>query len=265
MTTSSTSNPSAGEGAGAGKLTDESFWDDFWRTVEIPARPNPAQAFDRCFAELLERHLRPDPEATLVEVGCAPGRWLVHCHERFGYQVSGYESSEGGLAKTRENLDATGVSASVYAGDFLAADLPGERFDVVLSLGFIEHFEDPLAVLERHARILKRGGLLFLEVPNLRGLNLKLLHWTDSPLLDVHNLAMMDPKVMIAKAADVGLNPLEVKYIGGFEPQFIDASRSSKLFRVALGVASRTRRWRRLDDINAGWLSGYLCGVFRKR
>ncbi|HEY8694208.1 MAG TPA: class I SAM-dependent methyltransferase [Chloroflexota bacterium] len=265
MGTSSTPDPLRGNAGDPGNLTDESFWDDFWQTIAIPARPDPALAFDRSFSRVLQRHLQPDPELSLVEIGCAPGRWLVHCHERFGYHVSGFEYSAAGLAKTQENLDATGVPATVYAGDFMAADLPLERFDVVLSLGFIEHFDDPLDVLRRHALILKKGGLLFLEVPNLRGLNLKLLQWTHSPLLAVHNLAIMDPAVIEAMTKNLGLETIEIKYAGGYEPSFIDPAESSLWVRAGFGLCARVRRSFPLDNVNARWISGYLYGVFRKR
>jgi hypothetical protein len=104
--------------------------------------------------------------------------------------------------------------------------------------------------------------LLFLEVPNLRGLNLKLLQWTHSPLLAAHNLAIMDPTVIEAMTTELGLETIEIKYVGGYEPLFIDAAESSLLFRAAFGLGARVRRWRLLDTLNAPWISGYLYGVF---
>ena len=47
-------------------------------------------------------------------------------------------------------------------------DLP--TYDVVYSLGLIEHFVDRVSIVERHVRLARPGGLLILGVPNFRGL-----------------------------------------------------------------------------------------------
>lgn len=40
-------------------------------------------------------------------------------------------------------------------------------FDVVYSLGVIEHFQETSVALAEHVRVLKRGGMLFLTTPHL--------------------------------------------------------------------------------------------------
>jgi SAM-dependent methyltransferase len=45
--------------------------------------------------------------------------------------------------------------------------LPPERFDIVHSCHTIEHLAAPFAALKDHARVLKTGGILVLDAPNL--------------------------------------------------------------------------------------------------
>jgi SAM-dependent methyltransferase len=45
--------------------------------------------------------------------------------------------------------------------------LPPERFDIVHSCHTIEHLAEPFAALKDHARVLKTGGILVLDAPNL--------------------------------------------------------------------------------------------------
>ena len=45
--------------------------------------------------------------------------------------------------------------------------LPPERFDIVHSCHTIEHLAEPFAALKDHARVLKTGGLLVLDAPNI--------------------------------------------------------------------------------------------------
>jgi len=45
--------------------------------------------------------------------------------------------------------------------------LPPERFDIVHSCHTIEHLAEPFAALKDHARVLKTGGLLVIDAPNI--------------------------------------------------------------------------------------------------
>jgi len=45
--------------------------------------------------------------------------------------------------------------------------LPPDRFDIVHSCHTIEHLAEPFAALKDHARVLKTGGLLILDAPNI--------------------------------------------------------------------------------------------------
>ena len=54
-------------------------------------------------------------------------------------------------------------------------------FDVVMSRGFIEHFDEPSSVVDRHLDLLKPGGLLVVSIPNLRGVNGLLTRFFHNP------------------------------------------------------------------------------------
>jgi len=248
-----------------GRLTDEPFWDTFWASVEVPAEVDRTSIFGRSFLPILARAIQAADAHNVVEVGCAPGRWLSFCAREYGLEVTGFESSPTGVAKTRENFAAQGVSGDVLAQDFLTAELPQEAFDLVLSLGFIEHFDDPSEVVARHARLLRPGGVLVLEVPNLRGTNLALLRWTSSPLLAHHNLDVMAPDELDRLARSADLERLEVGYFGGFEPSFVDMSEKALPFRAAFSAVGRLRRRALiLDRLNGKRISGFLYGTYRK-
>lgn len=248
-----------------GRLTDEPFWDTFWASVEVPAEVDRTSIFDRSFLPILARGIAASGARKVVEVGCAPGRWLSYCARQHGLAVTGYESSSTGARKTRENFAAQGIEGNVVEEDFLTADLPREAFDLVLSLGFIEHFDDPTDVVARHAQLLRPGGVLVLEVPNLRGITLALLRWSRSTLLAHHNMAVMAPRELDRLAGASGLHRLEVGYFGGFEPSYVDLSAKSLPFRAAFSAVGRVRRMAPvLDRVNTGATSGYLCGLYRK-
>ena len=107
---------------------------------------------------------------TAAEIGGAPGQYLAYVHRSLGYRVTCVDFSATGCAKTVENFRLLGIPGDVIQADITtdAADLPA--FDVVYSLGLIEHFADRRQIVENHARLVRPGGYLVLGVPNFRGL-----------------------------------------------------------------------------------------------
>ena len=95
---------------GPTNLATKNFWEeDYYRGIEIPARPDPDFTFERCLARTLEEVAPVKPGTRVLELGCAPARWLLWYAERFGAKVTGLESSPKGVQLSRENLAAAGV------------------------------------------------------------------------------------------------------------------------------------------------------------
>ncbi|MEK7382553.1 MAG: class I SAM-dependent methyltransferase [Elusimicrobiota bacterium] len=241
-------------------LTDPEFWDRFWGNVRLPAFPDASRRYERCFLEIFERFFKPDPGLRVFEAGCAPGAWLSYFSRHFGYQAYGCDTSPRGVELTRENFRLCGIAGTVVQTEFL--DVPGEgTFDVVLSLGFIEHFADPGPVLDKHVRLLKPGGVLVLEVPNLVGLNA----WLVTPeLLAVHNQTVMNRLFFEDFGRSRGLETLFLGYIGGFEPDNLGPPRPALLRRVVLKALRILRALPGTGKLNSVLFSGFLIGLYRK-
>ncbi len=204
-------------------LTNEAFWDEFWTGTRIPPNVDLQTQWQFSLAKLLRDNLPQDPSLKLFEIGCAPGRWLVWFHEELGYQVSGCDTSPKGAQLTRDNLRLNGVDGAIYELDFMSEDLPRHAFDVVTSFGVIEHFQNPTPFIARHLELLKPGGILVLEVPNMAGrLNLQLLNSARmQDLVSVHNLDVMHREFFKSIAEDFNLGIRFLDYVGGFDPGMV--------------------------------------------
>jgi 2-polyprenyl-6-hydroxyphenyl methylase/3-demethylubiquinone-9 3-methyltransferase len=192
--------------AGDARTTGDA-WDWHWRRVRLPQLPrriNPNAVFTR---RLLRRALRPGARRAL-EVGCAPGAWMALLGRRFGLDVAGCDLSPLGVAATRENLRRLGVAGSVEeACVFRLADESPARFDLVYSLGVVEHFDDLAAIVRAHARLCAPGGVVVVTAPNLRGLSGALYRRASPTLLDSHRV--VTPAELRSAARAAGLEPLE--------------------------------------------------------
>ena len=155
-----------------------------------------------------------------LEVGCAPGHLLVSYNSRYGYEPWGIDYSEEGVKQTRRLLESRGLDASrAVKADFFSDEII-ERFagffDVVTSHGFIEHFNDVLPLITRHVELLRPGGLLLVQIPNLRWFNYfrcKFCH-PHPDRLAMHNLAIMRLSAFRSAFEHCGLEHGFVGYVG---------------------------------------------------
>jgi SAM-dependent methyltransferase len=107
----------------------------------------------------------------LLDVGCASGSFLC-CAADAGWSVLGLEPAEVLCNKARQRL---GNRGKVHRVSLQQADLPPASFDVVTLWDVLEHVPDPITFLERCAALLKPGGFLFANVPDLDSLPARLL------------------------------------------------------------------------------------------
>lgn len=130
-----------------------------------------------------------------------------------------------------------------------------------MSYGFIEHFDDPQPIIQRHVELVKPGGTLILEVPNHRGLNRPL---QDPELLRAHNLNTMTARFFrdLAKRHDLTIEFLE--YIGGFEPANLNSRNRPLFYRLVHKGLSLARCLPGMDRLNSNLWSGFLMGIFRR-
>ena len=200
------------------RLSDEEYWDSEYRDAagrrpsrSLPARLKallrnaPRSGVLRLLAPyrdyllwdvIYPGHLPRRPGAKVVEIGSAPGHYLVRLHREYGYEPYGIEYTEQGVALNRRAFADGGLDPShVIHCDFLSQDVMDRYegfFDVVVSRGFIEHFSDVPDVIDRHVRLLKEGGSLVVGIPNLLGFNYVYTWLIDRELLKIHNLRIMD-------------------------------------------------------------------------
>lgn len=241
-------------------LADELFWEDeYLGGTQLPCRPDPAMRFERVLAQALAAHAPVPAGADVLEIGCAPGKWLLFYAERFGARPAGIEYTEFGASLTRRNLAAVGVEGEVVHGDFFTVE--PRTADLVLSLGFIEHFDDPGQAFTRHLAFLRPGATLVIGVPNFRSVLGTVQRWTEPRHLALHNLAAMRPELYRRLADQNGLTVTWQGYLDGLDPAILKLGRRSAL-PVIVALEQMHRR-----GLSADWrrprLSAYLLTVLR--
>ncbi len=144
-------------------------WDATWSAKNVELLLVQEQSLPiRRLKELIKNELPPGPFLA-IELGAGGSTWVLFLAGN-GARVAGIDLSEPGLRLSRDICASAGIEADLILGDVFHLPFAENTFDVVLSAGLIEHFDNPIPLLENSCRLLRPGGLCITSVPNKIGL-----------------------------------------------------------------------------------------------
>nr|WP_068892867.1 methyltransferase domain-containing protein [Pedobacter panaciterrae] len=195
-------------------LTDRQFWVNYWESktglsVIIPE--------NYLFHKELASIITGQKVKTAIELGGFPGYYAVFLKKYFKLDVTLLDYFVHPPV-TSSLLQANQLSESDI--HIIETDLfnytPQQQYDLVLSCGLIEHFNDTADIINRHINFVKPGGTLFITLPNFKALNGWFQKNFDKENYDKHNIDCMDPKLLESICKKAGLTVVQSKYFGHF-------------------------------------------------
>lgn len=168
------------------------YWDANWSQADFP------KPFDHTDTSLdnyvnLELHkffqrvLTEKKGFSVLEIGCANSIWPIYFHKYFEAKVYGLDYSEVGCEKSRALLEHYNIPGKIYCADLFKP--PAEllqKFDLVVSFGVVEHFENTAECLKSCAALVKPGGYLLTLIPNIPSVIGFIQKYVDRDVYDVH-------------------------------------------------------------------------------
>jgi len=165
------------------RLTTLSHWER--RGDEIAASVDVGgSCWFRQQAALLQQALSDRRYGSVVEIGAYPGyalHWLCRTVGLRGTAIEYVPPQARSLARAFPAVE-------VLEGDFLspATFAPGRTWDVVFSLGLVEHWSDLRIPLARHAEMTAPGGTCIVGIPLHDGLYGRIMRGLDPALHAQH-------------------------------------------------------------------------------
>ena len=101
-----------------------------------------------------------DKNAKILDIGCSTGALLSILKSHGYYNLSGIDPSPSCVKTVKElyNIEATTNNISDFDSN--------EKFDVIILSAVLEHFVDFTGSMQKIRSLLKKQGLLFIEVPD---------------------------------------------------------------------------------------------------
>ena len=125
------------------------------------------------YFEFFKNVIGDRPYRTSLEMGCGRGTMSCYMNAYLGYETTLMDLSEEAIALARRNFEVLDMDATFVVADSKATGLPDEQFDVVCSIGLLEHFDDYHLALEETYRLLNPGGVMIsLNIPKKRSIQM---------------------------------------------------------------------------------------------
>ncbi|HTD98549.1 MAG TPA: class I SAM-dependent methyltransferase [Mucilaginibacter sp.] len=216
------------------ELTDKAFWANYWESKTDLAFAVPT---DYTFHKLLKTIVEENKTTSAIELGGFPGYYAIFLKKYFGVNTTLFDFyvHQPVLKEVLQVNQLAEKDIEVIEGDLFKYQ-PEKQYDLVLSCGLIEHFNDTQDIIARHLQFLKPGGTLFITLPNFTGVNGWVQRKYDMSNYDKHNISSMNPKLLAAYCKELGLKNVEASYYGRFSIWLENMAQQSGLAKAFLKV-----------------------------
>lgn len=201
------------------KLSEKSYWDAILSAAKLPLRVKMKQYSPWLINTFFSETLKTTNYRTLLEAGAGSSAWLPFLASEYGLRVSGLDYSEEGCRICEENLKMQGINYDEVICTDIFKWTGTKKYDIIISLGLIEHFDNPVEILQIFGQHLQKGGTVITVVPNLIGFSGWLTKVFIPDVYKIHKrISKEDLRTMHQNS---GFKILRNDYTGFFYPMII--------------------------------------------
>lgn len=198
------------------KLTDQNYWEKYYsKSITQKNQISTIVSEYNQYWDILLSNNETNPPKTIIEIGGYPGRYLAYLSDKYNLTPTCLDFNSD-KSKIEESMHSFGVENYNIIQADIYEYVPKEKYDIVISNGFIEHFENYDKILDKHKLFLKDGGTMLVMIPNKRWLRKWYGYLVDYKNLKAHNLKCMKKSTFTDFAKRSGLQLVCLDYFSGF-------------------------------------------------
>jgi SAM-dependent methyltransferase len=231
------------------------------RARELALIDPEVEAGERPWRELTARERLDDlkrfiTKGRFLEIGCSTGEMLAAAGSSF--IAMGVEADE----KTSRLARAQGLD--VFSGTLSAARFPDRHFDAAAMYHVIEHVPSPREELRELRRIIKPGGWLVLETPNIATAWYRLLGARWRQIIPDH-IFFFTPRTITRLCESSGFETRELRSVGKAMSVRLFINRLSRYHRPAANLLEAVSNRLNLSDLTIRLKLGDVMRLYARR
>lgn len=149
------------------KLTNEKYWKKYWEGSGNKEKET--FLFSDVVKDKIPELTENGQNMSYMEIGGAPGDIMVYFAQKYHCSVNCIDFVAKDVIEQRmqenhiENYTIIDEDFTQYHSE--------EKYDIVASYGFVEHFNNYKEIIMRHVKMAKTGGYIIISMPNIRKMN----------------------------------------------------------------------------------------------
>ncbi|KKQ75709.1 MAG: Methylase involved in ubiquinone/menaquinone biosynthesis [Candidatus Woesebacteria bacterium GW2011_GWB1_38_5b] len=174
-------------------------------------RDSDYHSYDRYFKNIFYKRYKFIAKYTLpgkvLDVGASTGIFL-EIFKDHGWEVRGVEPSSSAEVAQRKGI-------KMYRTQFEKLDLEKNNYDLIILNHSLEHVRNPLAFMKKVKGLLKKNGVVYVEVPNFASLESMIAKKAWRYLLPNEHIYQFTPETLGRLIEAVGLKVVSNKTYAG--------------------------------------------------
>jgi len=231
------------------------------RARELALIDPEVEAGERPWRELTARERLDDlkrfiTKGRFLEIGCSTGEMLAAAGSSF--TAMGVEADE------KTSLLARAHGLDVFTGTLSDAGFPDKHFDAAAMYHVIEHVPSPREELRELRRIIKPGGWLVLETPNIATAWYRLLGARWRQIIPDH-IFFFTPRTITRLCESSGFEAGELRSVGKAMSVRLFINRLSRYHRPAANLLEAVSNRLNLSDLTIRLKLGDVMRLYARR